>query len=118
KQETQAFLATQPEAKQIRGVGWNLKYILEQAAVTGRSPAQLLDDIVGKDIPAVFITHGHHEVWANTRAMQNAGITKDTLDPPGAFIDRDKVTGEPTGILREFGAQNLVISTLPQPDFS
>ncbi len=118
KQETQAFLATQPEAKQIRGVGWNLKYILEQAAATGRSPAQLLDDIVGKDIPAVFITHGHHEVWANTRAMQNAGITKATPNPPGAFIDRDPVTGEPTGILREFGAQNLVISALPQPDFS
>ncbi|MEN8392189.1 amidohydrolase [Acinetobacter indicus] len=118
KQETQAFLATQPEAKQIRGVGWNLKYILEQAATTGRSPAQLLDDIVGKDIPAVFITHGHHEVWANTRAMQNAGITKATPNPPGAFIDRDPVTGEPTGILREFGAQNLVISALPQPDFS
>ncbi|WP_213073393.1 amidohydrolase [Acinetobacter sp. ANC 4779] len=117
KQETQAFLATRPDIKQVRGVGWNLKYILEQAEATGRSPAQLLDDIVGKDIPAVFITHGHHEVWANTRAMQNAGITKDTQNPPGAFIDRDN-TGEPTGILREFGAQNLVISVLPQPDFS
>lgn len=29
KQETQAFLATRPDTKQIRGVGWNLKYILE-----------------------------------------------------------------------------------------
>lgn len=118
KQATQAFMAKNPDAKQIRGVGWNLNFILQQAQATGKLPRQLLDDIVGKDVPAVFITNGHHEVWANTKAMQNAGITKDTPNPPGAFIDRDAVTGEPTGILREFGAQNMVISKLPQPDFS
>lgn len=117
KAATQNFLAKQPEAKQVRGVGWNLNYVLAQAKAAGRSPAQLLDEIVGKDIPAVFITHGHHEVWANTRAMQNADINATTPDPVGAFIDRDS-QGNPTGIFREFGAQNLVISTLPQPDFT
>lgn len=117
KQATQEFLAKQPDAKQVRGVGWDLKYVLEQAKTTGKSPAQLLDEIVGKDIPAVFITHGHHEVWANTRAMQNAGITAETPNPAGGFIDRDS-EGKPTGILREFGAQNLVISVLPQSDFT
>jgi predicted amidohydrolase YtcJ len=118
KQATQAFLAAHPTANQVRGVGWNLNFILQQAQATGRSPMQLLDDIVGRDIPAVYITNGHHEVWANTKAMQNAGITKDTPNPPGAFIDRNAATGEPTGILREFGAQNMVISKLPQPDFT
>lgn len=118
KQATQEFLARNPDANQVRGVGWSLNYVLQQAQATGKSPMQLLDDIVGKDIPAVYITNGHHEVWANTKAMQNAGITKDTPNPPGAFIDRDPDTGEPTGILREFGAQNLVISKLPQPDFT
>lgn len=117
KQATQDFLTQHPNAKQVRGVGWNLKYILEQAKTTGKSPAELLDEIVGKDIPAVFITHGHHEVWANTRALQNAGITAKTANPAGGFIDRD-AQGNPTGILREFGAQNLVIQVLPQPDFT
>ena len=117
KQTTQDFLAQQPDVNQVRGVGWNLKYVLEQAQTTGKSPAQLLDEIVGQDIPAVFITHGHHEVWANTRAMQNAGITAATPNPAGGFIDRD-ANGQPTGILREFGAQNLVIGALPQPDFT
>lgn len=117
KQATQDFLSKHADAKQVRGVGWNLKYVLEQAENTGKSPAQLLDEIVGKDIPAVFITHGHHEVWANTRALKNAGITAQTPDPAGGFIDRDK-NGQPTGILREFGAQNLVIQVLPQPDFT
>lgn len=117
KKDTQDFLAKHPDVKQIRGVGWNLNYVLEQAKITGKSPAALLDDIVGKDIPAVFITHGHHEVWANTRAMQNAGITATTPNPEGAFIDHDD-EGNPTGIFREFGAQNLVISALPQSDFT
>ena len=117
KKDTQDFLAKHPDVKQIRGVGWNLNYVLEQAKITGKSPAALLDDIVGKDIPAVFITHGHHEVWANTRAMQNAGITAETPNPEGAFIDHDD-EGNPTGIFREFGAQNLVISALPQSDFT
>lgn len=118
KTATQAFLAAHPGVNQVRGVGWNLNFVLQQARDTGKSPMQLLDEIVGQDIPAVYITHGHHEVWANTRAMRNAGITRDTPNPPGAFIDRDPVTGEPTGIVREFGAQNMVISKLPQPDFS
>ena len=117
KKDTQDFLAKHPDVKQIRGVGWNLKYVLEQAEITGKSPAALLDEIVGKDIPAVFITHGHHEVWANTKAMQNASITAETPNPEGGFIDHDS-KGNPTGIFREFGAQNLVISALPQPDFT
>jgi predicted amidohydrolase YtcJ len=36
-------------------------------------------------------------------------------DPPGALIDRDK-RGEPTGILRENAAMDLVFDLLPKPD--
>lgn len=118
KQLTQDYRARNPGLQQVRSVGWNLAAVLAEATATGKLPRELLDEIAGTDLPAVYITHGHHEVWANTRAMQNAGITRDTPNPPGAFIDRDPTTGEPTGILREFGAQNLVISKLPQPDFT
>lgn len=118
KQITQDYRARNPGIQQVRGVGWNLGFVLGEAAATGKLPRELLDEIAGTDLPAVYITNGHHEVWANTRAMQNAGITRDTPNPPGAFIDRDPATGEPTGILREFGAQNLVIAKLPQPDFT
>lgn len=115
---SQAFLAQHPGAAQLRGVGFSLPYVLAQAASSGRSPTQLLDEIVGKDIPAVILTAGHHELWANSKAMRNAGIDKNTPNPPGGFIDRDPVSGEPTGILRETGAHNLVLRKLPQPDFT
>src|SRR5579863_2881268 len=37
--------------------------------------------------------------WANQRALQLSGITRDTRDPASGRILRDANTGEPTGIL-------------------
>ena len=118
REATRQFLAQHPDARQIRGVGFNVKLVRSMALSTGRPPKLLLDDIVGRDIPAVFVSNGHHQIWANSKAIQNAGVTRDTPDPLGAIIERDPETGEPTGIFREFGAQNLVIGALPQPDFT
>jgi predicted amidohydrolase YtcJ len=112
-----SYRAENPGLKQVRGVGWDMRFIIATAEASGKQPRQLLDELVG-DVPAVIITHGHHQIWVNTKALQNAGLTKDTKDPQGGLIDRDKTTGEPSGILREFGAQNLVISKLPDPDFT
>lgn len=114
----QDYLTKNPNAKQVRGVGWNMNFVLEQAAAQGKTPAALLDELVGRDIPAVIITHGHHQIWVNTRAMRNAGVTKETPNPPGALIRRVATTNEPNGIFEEFGAQNLIISKLPEPDFT
>ena len=49
--------------------------------------------------------------WVNTRALELAGITRDTVPPPGGVIDRD-AAGEPIGLLRE-SAQQLVLAVLP-----
>jgi predicted amidohydrolase YtcJ len=43
---------------------------------------------------------GHAEVL-NTVALRDVGITMVTDEPPGATIDRDPETGEPTGLLFE-----------------
>lgn len=112
------YLMKTPNAKQVRGVGWRMNFIIAQGQARGKTPAALLDDLVGRDIPAVIITHGHHQIWANTRAMRNAGVTRDTPNPPGALIRRVAGTNEPNGIFEEFGAQNLIISKLPEPDFT
>jgi hypothetical protein len=52
-------------------------------------------------------------VWVNTRALQQAGITKDTPNPPNGRIERNPNTGEPTGTLRE-DAKDLVAKYLPE----
>ena len=52
----------------------------------------------------VRITHrsGRAHVL-NTPALEIAGITCESGDPPGGLVDRDPGTGEPTGILYEMG---------------
>jgi len=55
--------------------------------------------------------HGHAS-WANSKALEAAGITRATPDPPGGKILRDEKTGEPNGILIE-NAQALVRSRVP-----
>jgi len=56
-----------------------------------------------------------HVMVANSRALALAGITKETPDPEGGEIGRDKATGELTGILYEFPAMNLIENRMPKP---
>ncbi len=62
----------------------------------------------------VFIPRGGHVVTVNSRALELAGITKDTPDPEGGRIVRDPATGEATGMLLQ-NAANLVRRILPPP---
>ncbi|SUE27941.1 hydrolase [Nocardia farcinica] len=110
-----AYRAENPAMPQLRGVGWD--DIAEDARARGVLPRQLIDAAV-PDIPVAIIENSHHTLLANSKALELAGITKDTPDPEGATIVRDPATGEPTGELEEFGAENLVISALPQSDFT
>ena len=55
----------------------------------------------------VYISFGAHVTVANTTALQERGITRDTPSPQGGTVVKDPSTGEPTGELRE-RAQFLV----------
>jgi predicted amidohydrolase YtcJ len=49
----------------------------------------------------VWLTHASgHAGFANARAMQVAGVTKATADPPGGKILKDR-SGNPTGLFNE-----------------
>jgi predicted amidohydrolase YtcJ len=52
-----------------------------------------------------------HSVWVNSRALELAGITAATPDPPNGIIVRDS-KGAPTGVLKE-SAQGLLNDVLP-----
>src|SRR5437867_7579088 len=57
-----------------------------------------------------------HMALANSLALKLAGVTRQTLDPPGGVIVRDSQTGEPTGILKD-AAQSFVWKVIPEPSF-
>lgn len=63
----------------------------------------------------VFLTRADgHGAVANSAALRLAGITKETANPFGGEILREKKTGEPAGMLLDH-AQNLVQRHVPQP---
>jgi len=63
-------------------------------------------DRAAPDHPVV-VGFGAHITVANSKALQVAGVTRDTQPPGGGHIEHDSETGEPTGRLLE-RAQRLV----------
>lgn len=73
---------------------------------------ETLDKAVA-DKPVILLSGDGHSTWVNSKAMELAGITKDTKDPAGGIIQRDPETGEPSGLLVE-AASNLVADLKPE----
>ena len=78
-----------------------------------RSPNRYDLDKGCADVPVSILRTCGHIRCVNSKALELAGITKDTPDPQGGKIDRDE-NGEPTGVLRE-NARNLVTAIMPSP---
>ena len=77
-----------------------------------RPPPGVLDAVVA-DRPVLLESTDGHSAWVNSRALELAGITRATPDPPRGRIERD-AAGEPTGALHE-AAKALVADLAPEP---
>ncbi len=83
-------------------------------ALKGQLPsAEWLDRYV-KDRPVFLRRYDGHMAVANSRALQLAGITKDTPEVGGGVIYRQPGSREPTGLLRD-AAMSLVEKVIPPP---
>jgi predicted amidohydrolase YtcJ len=91
----------------ILGGGWSMAVF----GPGGKASKSIIDELV-PDRPVYLSSADGHTGWANSRALEIAGITKDTPDPPDGIIDRDPETGEPIGSLQE-GAMSLVTRHIP-----
>lgn len=95
-----------PKHQWILGGEWN-----QEIWKLGRFPtAHELDSVVA-DRPVWLRRVDGHAGWANTRAMQAAGITRSTADPVGGKIERD-ANGDATGVLVD-EAMTLMDRVLP-----
>ncbi|MCJ7608466.1 amidohydrolase [Candidatus Bathyarchaeota archaeon] len=72
----------------------------DQKLAEKRHPDRFDLDQAAPDNPVIVSTVGGHYYIANTQALRKAGITRETPDPVGGVIERDK-QGEPTGGLHE-----------------
>jgi len=96
-----------PDAGHIRGFGWRQ----DMFGPDGPTKEEL--DRVVPDRPAFFFNIDVHSLWMNSKAMQAAGVTRQTPDPiPGfSYFKRDS-NGEPTGYVLETAAVMSVVAKL------
>jgi predicted amidohydrolase YtcJ len=101
------YARANPDAEWILGAGWSMDDF------PGGIPDKADLDRIVPDRPVFLPSRDGHSAWVNSRALEIAGITRETPDPPDGRIERDS-GGEPVGTLQE-GAQNIVVKVIP-PD--
>ena len=100
------YASANPEDPWVVGGGWSMDVF-----PGGNPPKDILDRLV-PDRPVFLMSRDGHSGWVNSRALEIAGMTRDTPDPPDGRIVRD-AAGEPAGAVHE-GAFVLVERHVPE----
>jgi predicted amidohydrolase YtcJ len=93
----------------ILGFGYDDAQLQEQ-----RHPTRHELDEVSKELPVLIIHQSSHLATMNTKALELAGITAETKDPPGGVIRREKDGKTPDGVLEETAFMMAAVKVLPK----
>ncbi len=85
-----------PTGNWLTGTDYNEFYLAEK-----RHPNRWDLDEAAPHHPVVLAHRSLHACVLNSMALSLAGITGETPEPPGAIIERELDTGEPSGLLFE-----------------
>lgn len=106
-QMVRGFADSNPGREWVLGRGWNQELWKENEFPTAAD----LDGIIS-DRPVFLTRVDGHAGWANTKAMELAGIEQNTPDPQGGMILRDQ-QGNATGIFVD-AAMRYIRSQIPE----
>lgn len=98
-------VAEHPDRDAYAGLGW----FDEAFGVEGPNKADL--DKICSDKPMAYLSASIHTVWCNSKALEVAGITRDTpdIDPAGGVVYVRDESGEPTGYCKEIASMDRVM---------
>jgi predicted amidohydrolase YtcJ len=99
------FISANPGLDAYYGSGWSVGVFEGEEIIRGPKKEHL--DAISPDKPVILTSYDGHSIWANSKALEIAGITKDTPDPKAGVIERAPVTGEPWGTLKEAAMELL-----------
>ncbi|WP_407643895.1 amidohydrolase [Erythrobacter dokdonensis] len=102
------FAGENPGRPWILGRGWN-----QEKWGLGRFPTAAELDAVVADRPVWLERADNHAKWANSLAIQTAGVTAKTPDPAGGKVIRD-ARGNPSGVFVD-KAMALIEEVVPPP---
>lgn len=108
QQKLRQYCTENPGKSWIRGGRWDQERFTEK-----RLPTRWDLDAAVSDRPVLLVRVCGHIGVANSRALQLASISKETV-VDGGNVDLDRMTGEPDGILRE-NALNMLLKAVPKP---
>lgn len=103
-----SYVENTPEGEWVVGVGW-----IEKKWAENRFLNKGDLDPFSPNHPVVANRAGEHSIVANSKAMEIAGITRDTPDPDGGQILKDE-NGELTGMFVD-NAMALIRDHIPAP---
>lgn len=92
---------------------WILGGDWDHEAWGGELPSKNWIDSVTGNHPVFVSRYDGHMAFANTKALQLAGIAKETPTPNGGTIIKDK-NDQPTGVLKD-EAMDLMYKIIPDP---
>ena len=110
QRRVKAFADAHPDQPWVLGRGWQYTAV----GPTNLPDRKSLDEIL-PDRPVYLESFDGHTWWANTKALQLAGITRRTPNPAGGEFVRDAATGEATGAIKEDAADAVMANTIPRP---
>ena len=98
-------VAEHPERDAYTGMGW----FDEAFGKAGPNKADL--DAICPDKPMAYLSASMHTVWCNSKALEAAGITRDTpdIDPEGGVVYVRDENGNPTGYCKEIASMDTVM---------
>ena len=101
-------VAQHPDRDAYTGMGW----FDEAFGKKGPNKADL--DAICSDKPMAYLSASMHTVWCNSKALEAAGITRDTpdIDPAGGVIYVRDENGEPTGYCKEIASMDKVMGAV------
>lgn len=103
------YAAANPGRRWIIGRGWN-----QEKWGLGRFPTAADLDAAVADRPVWLERVDGHAGWANSKAIELAGVTAATRDPAGGRIERIAGTQKPAGVFVD-AASELVGKVVPVP---
>lgn len=104
EQMVKAQVAKSRPGELINGGHWEHEMFIDK-----KWPTKELIDSVSPNNPVILSRADGHSLLVNSYVLKASGINKNTPDPYGGVIQKDPVTGEPTGIIKE-NAEELVKS--------
>lgn len=102
------LIANAPGTGWVTGGGWHM------TAFPAGTPRKELLDAIWPDRPVFLLNRDVHGAWVNSKALELAGITSSSPDPPFGRVERDP-DGTPSGTLHEGAAYWVNDHVVPQP---